>query len=676
MEAIEDLNPVLLPLGFHPLHIAAIRRDPKALKELLHRGYRDDLDVRDTHGRTPLLVALQNGRAECAKLLIAHGAEISASPAGSAVTDLLTRPPGLYLLEELVSEAVPSLSSVPLAQLLPAAGEEGNAAMLRNLISVYGVDVNYSDLMGRNALHYACQRGHLGCVQLLLNELGADPQAVDSHCSTPLHLACASNHLDVVRTVTNACPDPSVLSGLLNAQNVSGQTVAHVALYGKSFEIAAYLLNQYQNLLNPSLLDSNGHSVSGLLFELRSVRDFIPPSMMTQLPCLTPQEATWLLHTALSDTDTDLVKFAIGQGADVHCGDFMQHTTPLLLASRMGFLDGCRTLVDHGASACVTDQAGNGPLHYAAQGGHVDTFAFFLTLPDIDVPAFYASYQVPLTLPLLRTLLASLEGRPSLPRPQGWVKWLCLVAPVADRDACARFVRLACPANWVEVLADPSKYPSEDVCTRDSVRRVRHSTLEVYTTGDPYMHPVDRSRMPRRLHTKAKHNFHTKHCSQCSQTQPKPPRVAGFSSGARCPKLLTPRGGLLPKCLPKPSTPPKVPSSLVNPPPPRTRPPFSRPAPLGLHLYPLHVAVLSRNKEVCEYVLSSARGGGGGGGGTKTRLMDLVDGCNRTVYELMVQAPEVFGRVLQSVQLPPRVSERISTMDWTTVLCYVIGQCK
>ena len=671
MEAIRDLDPALLPLGFHPFHIAAMRKDPQALKELLDRDYQADLDVLDTNGRTPFLIALQNGRAECAKLLIHRGAKISlGTPAGIAATDLLTRPPGIFLLEELVSEDFPSLPVTPLAQLLPAAAADGNAAMVRSLVAVYGVDVNYSDLMGRTALHYACQSGHLECVKSLL-ELGVDVHVSDSHFSTPLHLACSSHHLDVAQAVTNSLADPAALSKLLNAQNISGQTPLHTALYGRCFEIVILLLTNYRYLFNLSLSDTNGHSLSGLMLLLRSTNNFIPQNVATRLPCLSQHEATWLLHTALSDTDLTLVEYAIDQGADLHCADFMQHT-PLLLASRIGFLGACQVLVARGASPRATDRGGNGPLHYAAQGSHVDTFAYFLSVPDVDLPAFYTSYQHPLTLALVRALLASLEKNPSLPRPHNWIKWLCLVTPSADQEAYTEFVQLACPSNWVDILADPGRHPS-DHCGHDTSTNDQQATLMVYTPGDPYVHPVDLSRMPKRLLNPACHKLHAKQCLKSSSPAHHKPRVSK-SSRTRCPR--TARCRAPPTCSPTrsealPSDPPAISSSAE--PLPRRCPPFSpRPAPPGVQYHPLHISILSRNKAACDYILSCSRGGGG----TKANLMNLVDGCGRTVYELMLQAPEVFGSTLRSLQLPQRVSKQIGLLDWTTVAHYVISQSK
>eukprot|EP00731_Ephydatia_muelleri_P029070 Em0020g714a len=645
MEAIRDLDPALLPLGFHPFHIAAMRKDPQALKELLDRDYQADVDVLDTNGRTPFLIALQNGRAECAKLLIHRGAKISlGTPAGIAATDLLTRPPGIFLLEELVSEDFPSLPVTPLAQLLPAAAADGNAAMVRSLVAVYGVDVNYSDLMGRTALHYACQSGHLECVKSLL-ELGVDVHVSDSHFSTPLHLACSSHHLDVAQAVTNSLADPAALSKLLNAQNISGQTPLHTALYGRCFEIVILLLTNYRHLFNLSLSDTNGHSLSGLMLLLRSTNNFIPQNVATRLPCLSQHEATWLLHTALSDTDLTLVEYAIDQGADLHCADFMQHT-PLLLASRIGFLGACQVLVARGASPRATDRGGNGPLHYAAQGSHVDTFAYFLSVPDVDLPAFYTSYQHPLTLALVRALLASLEKNPSLPRPHNWIKWLCLVTPSADQEAYTEFVQLACPSNWVDILADPGRHPS-DHCGHDTSTNDQQATLMVYTPGDPYVHPVDLSRMPKRLLNPACHKLHAKQCLKSSSPAHHKPRVSK-SSRTRCPR--TARCRAPPTCSPTrsealPSDPPAISSSAE--PLPRRCPPFSpRPAPPGVQYHPLHISILSRNKAACE--------------------LHFVVFPGRWRDQGQLDEPRGW--------LPQRVSKQIGLLDWTTVAHYVISQ--
>lgn len=631
-----ELDADLYPTGCHPLHVAAMRPNGEHLRHLLESGEpaNANVDVQDRHGRSPLLVALQHGRMECARLLIQRGARIAGDP---TIPKLLSLPFCIPLLESLVAE-----SPVPLplqsSHLLPQAAADGKREVLRGAVGMQGANVNHRDELGRTALHYACQNSHLACVELLV-ECGAEIPAIDSQFSTPLHLACSSGKLDVVRAVMSHCVDAATESMVLNKQNASGYTPCHSALYSKHYDIAAYLLCNFCRHVDLTLRDHNGHSLQSLHFALRFSRGFLSHGLHTQLPCLSEQEATWLLHCAISDKDLVLLHFAADQGANIHSFDLMQHDA-LLMASRTGFLNACKLLVARGAQVCTVDQAGLGPLHHAARGSHTETFSYLLTLQGIDVNGFYASWQEPLTANVAHALVQSLEQSASMPRPLNWVKWLCLVMPCADEALYAAFVELACPANWTDILADPSRYPPDDISCITRVPGER-TTISVCGSGEPYTPdlPLHMSKLPHRL-------------LNCSTI----PRVSRHN---RC---HTPQ-----VCVQKATVRP-VHSAITAQGQHKNRP-FCLPKKRH-SFYPLHLVVLAKNKVAFCHTLSCAAEH------TRSKLVSLVDDSGCTVYELMLRHPEVFGEQLKVLPIPECLSNKLQSLTWSTLLQYIIsGEC-
>ena len=638
---LAELDADLRPAGCHLLHIAAMRPSAKPLQDILESAHPHHVDVKDRHGRTPLLLALQHGRTECARLLILHGASVAGDP---VISDLLSLPASLPLLESL---AVESPGLLPLQSghlLLPHAAAEGKIEVLRGVLGGRGaVDaVDRRDETGRTALHHACQNGRLACVELLL-EHGADASADDSRLSTPLHLACRSDSLDMVRLVVGRCVAAANESVVLNKQDVLGCTPGHVALYSKCWDVAAFLLRNFHHRVDLTLRDRTGHSLPSLLFALRFSRGYIPSGLHSQLPCLSEREATWLLHCAISDKDVTLFQFAISQGANVHSFDLMQHSA-FLLAAKTGFLEACKLLVAHGARVGVADQAGLGPLHHAARGRHVETFSYLLSLPGIDIGGFYASCREPPAADVLGALVLALKQSASMPRPQAWVKWLCLVMPSADHALFAAFAEHVCPSDWVDVLADPGRYPpdSADAPSTNVVTRAseRCATISVCSSGEPY--PQDHHLLFRRVPPGLlKRNVFPKRfdhsCGKTRQTCIQVKEVAPTLCRAVEQKQ---RQRVQPFCHPKEQH----------------------------RYYPLHVAILSGNMAALCCVLSLATEH------TLVKLVGLVDDCDRTVYELLLQLhPEICDEQLRMVPFPEHLWQKLHPLTWNDLMYYFIS---
>ena len=69
-----------------PIHDAALTGDVELMEMLIANGA--DVDDRDVHGYTPLILAIQEGHTDIAKTLIANGADVNARAASDGGNDV------------------------------------------------------------------------------------------------------------------------------------------------------------------------------------------------------------------------------------------------------------------------------------------------------------------------------------------------------------------------------------------------------------------------------------------------------------------------------------------------------------------------------------------------------------------------------------------------------------
>jgi ankyrin repeat protein len=103
MKMVRDFNKLYFLLGLlflasfvfwstasaSPIHDAALAGDVELVEMLIANDA--DVNARDVHGYTPLLLAIQEGHTDIAKVLIANGADVNArsvSDGGEDVTPL------------------------------------------------------------------------------------------------------------------------------------------------------------------------------------------------------------------------------------------------------------------------------------------------------------------------------------------------------------------------------------------------------------------------------------------------------------------------------------------------------------------------------------------------------------------------------------------------------------
>ena len=167
--------------------------------------------------------------------------------------------------------------AIPEATLLCYAAYHGHVAIVRELLSVPGIDVNLAQHFGSTPLYLAAQRGHATVVDLLLSARGINPNLAALVGATPLCIAAENGHEAIVELLlkfpsiqVDACRDdgvtplliatqkgnPGVVELLLRADarvNVAfadGTAPLHVAVNNGNFDVAEVLLRSPEIRVN------------------------------------------------------------------------------------------------------------------------------------------------------------------------------------------------------------------------------------------------------------------------------------------------------------------------------------------------------------------------------------------------------------------------------------------
>lgn len=200
-------TPQTIP-GSNELFAAVQAKQSGNVAQLVRRGAK--LDVQDTEGRTPAMVATYNNDFATAKVLIEAGADVN-------IRDKMLNNPFLYAGAEgyldilkltIKAGADPKLLNRFGGTALIPAGEHGHVEVIRELLTTTKIDVNHINTPGWTALLEAILLNNGGprqqqAVQLLVDH-GANVNIADKNGVTPLQHARAKGFSEIVRILESA----------------------------------------------------------------------------------------------------------------------------------------------------------------------------------------------------------------------------------------------------------------------------------------------------------------------------------------------------------------------------------------------------------------------------------------------------------------------------------------
>ena len=612
MEILE-LDSDLAPVGTTVIHLAVNSGNVEGLRSLLDRDL-SLINRIDCYNNTPLAVALNNNRLQAAQVLIQSGANLNAKyekDGQRTLAQTIIDTPSFYpLLKSVIGSN--ATFNCDLSSIIPILAYSGEADMLEVVLSTYKVRVDWKDHLQCTALHYASHRGFTKVVKVLL-EHTATISIKNSSSSTALHLACSAGHLDIVTTILEADTSTESTKSLLNAKNVAGNTPVTCALSRTHFELVQYLLTTCRECLDLDQLLPDGHTLAGLIFYLRyfSGSNLIKVPFRSSLPCLSSEEAQWLLHDSVHVNDTDAVRAAVDQGASVECLDYM-HQTPLIVAAKIGSVEMCKCLVGCGADPSVVDVSGKTALIHAIEHGKHKVVDYFLSQNSLH-PLDPHSLATPLCTPAMVAVLVSHFEKNNVTFGSDWLAWLALAVPIAPKDVFSALVSAIAPNDWIQqmLVAKPAKADT-GISTSKFSRVAKHPVLPAYIQEER----VDES------------------------LKPQPKLVRSFSQPRKWYFTRPPPSTRMKwtiKCLPRPKKPP---SSLRK-----------KGKPFGLcksritHSSMIHEAALN-NVDVLQFILASCEEAE-----LQEKVLLLRDETGRTALELVLPQFDLISDAVSSLQL-------------------------
>lgn len=196
-----------------------------------------DVDEPNAYGVVPLLVAVQNGDAATAQVLLrAKNGDVNATGTQRITALAYAAYLGNDLLVSMLLAAGADAERCCDTTPLMSASSSGHQSVVRLLIEG-GAQVNRADGGGFTALHYATREGNADIVRLLL-ESGAADEACTADGNTPLALACRGRHAEIAALLIERRP------GDVNCVSNEGDTPLSYAAYNGDLAICKLLVDR------------------------------------------------------------------------------------------------------------------------------------------------------------------------------------------------------------------------------------------------------------------------------------------------------------------------------------------------------------------------------------------------------------------------------------------------
>ena len=296
--------------GTRLLSVAALTRHSEIVRLLLERGanpnHLDQDDGSDWRAGTSLTWAVEGGSRECVDLLLEHAANPNmASVYGDLPLFAAFNKDDVETAKILIDHGA-DLSARPPDTFGPntAIGAARSVAMLELLVA-HGADVNLA-WRGQTPLHRAAMEGDVRRIDYLLAH-GANIEARGISGQTPLYVAAETGHLNSMKSLLGH-------GAVLDVQNSVGWTPLYEAVAYGHADVVEFLLNSGKS---PDGITPGGFSP--LHIAALHGQAAMATLLLSRGAQVDPKTQQWEtpLHAAAAQGNLDVVRVLVEHGANV-----------------------------------------------------------------------------------------------------------------------------------------------------------------------------------------------------------------------------------------------------------------------------------------------------------------------------------------------------------------------
>ncbi|XP_078329510.1 uncharacterized protein LOC111115061 [Crassostrea virginica] len=346
------------------------------LKQLVENG--KDIYSRTTYGRTVLHLACEHGRIDMCKYLINKYPKLLHILDSEGLSPIHFTGFGgnVEILELLCSNmlTVQTFSNTGQTILHCACGN-GSVNLCKYLIRKYPFLLEIRDFDGMHVVHYAAQSGNIELFKFLVNEKKEILYFKTDKRQTVLHQAAFCGNLELSKYLLEIEPN------FLSETDADNGTVLHYAACGGDVQLFKLFVEMG---VDPTFKDTRGQSAlcSSCYWGKLSMCKYLIAEYSHLLADL-DDEGYSVAHEAASSGNVQLLTFLQEKGVNLQLRTNHGHTT-LHLASENSHIAACKYLLktiksDSDDFLKCKDVHGKSVLHFAAMGGYVNLFEFYIS---------------------------------------------------------------------------------------------------------------------------------------------------------------------------------------------------------------------------------------------------------------------------------------------------------
>lgn len=295
--------------GYFPIHLAALSENLQIMKFLLNQHlYDPNLFTKNENATTPLILALENGNYETARILLANSAK-------------------------------PDLPSTNKTYPLHAAIKGSNINLIIDLFQ-FPIDKNCKNEQGCTPLLLACVLRKYDIMRYLLMHPDVDVNATTNDSDNILFYSTEKSFLLNDILLLDLVNNPRFN---FNYQNKFGDTFLH-AVVANSYMEASFYIPDFIAKIDPNIKNNKGITALDIaVFK----HDYLAIVNLLNRPNIEVTEyakRSNILIFAISQQKTDVAQLLIQKGFDVDQMDDAQ-TTPLMMATIKGNISIIKQLI-------------------------------------------------------------------------------------------------------------------------------------------------------------------------------------------------------------------------------------------------------------------------------------------------------------------------------------------